>query len=268
MSSCAYSAVHSDTGRPFDFAATPAATEPLDEPAPEQTPDSPAAAEAGHSDTPNLSKVELCSTAASAAAENKLPVRFFANLIQQESDFKPHVVSRAGAQGIAQFMPAVAAEQGLANPFDPVQALKVSAKFVANLVERFGNLGLAAAAYNAGSKRVSDWLHGRGKLPAETRNYVRSITGRPAEKWVRRAANGGQVQLPPHARCPEVQTASGAAPGKTEIARHVPRSHPQNRLASKAAPRPHTVHAKLAGRAVSKRTVAPGRPRVRLAALR
>lgn len=55
-----------------------------------------------------FSKGELCSAAASVAEANNLPVPFFANLIQQESDFKPNVVSPAGAQGIAQFMPRVA----------------------------------------------------------------------------------------------------------------------------------------------------------------
>ena len=48
------------------------------------------------------------------------------------------------------------------------------------LLEQFGNLGLAAAAYNAGPRRVSDWMAKRGELPEETRNYVRNITGQTA----------------------------------------------------------------------------------------
>jgi soluble lytic murein transglycosylase-like protein len=101
-----------------------------------------------------FSKTELCSTAVLVAEENRIPVPFFINLIHQESGFKPHVVSPAGAQGIAQFMPGVAASRGLANPFDPIAALTASGKFLAHLVSQFGNFGLAAAAYNAGSKRV------------------------------------------------------------------------------------------------------------------
>ncbi len=65
------------------------------------------------------SRNALCSHAAAVAAEHDLPVPFFANLIQQESGFKSHVVSPAGAQGIAQFMPRVARAYGLENPFDP-----------------------------------------------------------------------------------------------------------------------------------------------------
>jgi hypothetical protein len=149
-----------------------------------------------------FTKTELCSAAASVAAANNLPIPFFANLIQQESGFKPHVVSPAGAQGIAQFMPRVAASYGLENPFEPLSALKASARLLTDLIDRFGNLGLAAAAYNAGPKRVQDWMARRRKLPAETRHYVHSITGRPAEQWASRGLKNTEARLPPHARCP------------------------------------------------------------------
>jgi hypothetical protein len=56
-----------------------------------------------------------------------------------------------------------------------------SGKFLAQLLDGFGNLGLAAAAYNAGSRSVRDWMSRRRQLPAETRHYVRIITGIPAE---------------------------------------------------------------------------------------
>jgi soluble lytic murein transglycosylase-like protein len=154
-----------------------------------------------------LTKVELCSTAASVATANNLPVPFFANLIQQESGFKSHVISRAGAQGIAQFMPEVAASYGLADPFDPVAALQASARLLTDLINQFGNVGLAAAAYNAGPKRVQDWMARRRKLPAETRQYVHNITGRPAEQWVSPASTDKEVAVPPHARCPGVPVA-------------------------------------------------------------
>jgi hypothetical protein len=129
-----------------------------------------------------------------------LPVIFFANLIQQESGFKPHVVSPAGAEGIAQFMPRVAASYGLANSFEPVAALTASGKLLAELVGEFGNLGLAAAAYNAGPRRVQDWLANRGKLPAETRQYVYNITGRPAEYWAA-AVTDPNPRLPANVAC-------------------------------------------------------------------
>src|SRR5215467_9871332 len=94
-------------------------------------------------------------------------------------------VTRTGrrAQGIAQFMPMTAAERLLRDPFDPAEALPNSAKFLRDLTEQFGNLGLAAAAYNAGPTRVRDWLAGRRTLPSETQAYVRIVTGRRAEEW-------------------------------------------------------------------------------------
>jgi soluble lytic murein transglycosylase-like protein len=105
----------------------------------------------------------LCPLIQSAAAQNELPVEFFARLIWQESRLRPDAVGpviRSGkrAQGIAQFMPATAAERFLLDAFDPAQALPKSAEFLRDLRAQFGNLGLAAAAYNAGPQRVQDWL--------------------------------------------------------------------------------------------------------------
>jgi len=122
------------------------------------------------------------------AIRNAIPVWFFARLIRQESGFNPQAVSPVGAMGIAQFMPATAAERGLANPFDPAQAIPKSAELLRDLKGRFGNLGLAAAAYNAGPQRVQSWLAGRGDLPSETRSYVLAVTGRPVQDWAPRDA--------------------------------------------------------------------------------
>jgi hypothetical protein len=130
-----------------------------------------------------LSREEICQVLQEAAAENELPVPLFTRLIWQESRFRSDVVSHAGAQGIAQFMPDTAAERGLEDPFDPLQALPASADFLRELMGRFGNFGLAAAAYNGGPRRVSDWLAGKGGLPKETRDYVVLITGLRAEDW-------------------------------------------------------------------------------------
>jgi hypothetical protein len=127
---------------------------------------------------------EFCTLLMSSAKANTLPIGFFANLIWQESRFVRTAVSSAGALGVAQFMPAVADRMGIRNPFDPREALPASARLLRVLHAQFGNLGLAAAAYNAGPKRVVDWLAKRGRLPQETRNYVLTITGRPAEHWI------------------------------------------------------------------------------------
>jgi Transglycosylase SLT domain/SPOR domain len=127
---------------------------------------------------------EICRTLADAAADNDLPEEFFTRLIWQESRFDPSAVSPAGAQGIAQFMPATAATRGLSNAFEPLQALRESASYLRELRTTFGgSLGLAAAAYNAGPAQVEGWLARRRTLPFETQAYVRIVTGLPAEAW-------------------------------------------------------------------------------------
>src|ERR1700682_3998229 len=115
---------------------------------------------------------DICRAVEQDAAENGLPVEFFARVIWQESRFHALAVSRKGAAGIAQFMPRTADWHGLADPFDPIEALKHSASYLRELRDRFGNLGLATAAYNAGPGRVSAWLTSHRPLPGETRNYV------------------------------------------------------------------------------------------------
>ena len=136
----------------------------------------------------------LCRLIEAAATTHRLPVDFFTRLIWQESSFRPGVTSRAGAQGAAQFMPGTAAERGLADPFDPEQAIPKSAELLDELRRRFGNLGLAAAAYNGGPARVEAWLAGRGGLPWETRSYVSAITGRGAEDWAEESRRVGPPQ--------------------------------------------------------------------------
>ena len=85
-----------------------------------------------------------CLGLAKAAAAHDLPLDFFVRLIRQESNFDPNSVSHAGALGIAQFMPGTARWRGLADPFEPLQALDESARWLRELREQFGNLGLAA----------------------------------------------------------------------------------------------------------------------------
>ena len=152
----------------------------------------------------------VCSAVASVAQANNLPIPFFANLIWQESSFDSKTISRAGAQGIAQFMPKTAVEVGLINPFEPIHALNAAGKFVSDLRKQFGNLGLAAAAYNAGPRRITDWLAKRGELPGETRNYVIRVTGRPAEEWIAPKNDPETLLIPGKAPCVEVVEAVAA----------------------------------------------------------
>jgi hypothetical protein len=137
----------------------------------------------------------VCEVLARAASANDLPIDFFTRLIWQESRFKPDAVSPKGAQGIAQFMPMTARSNGLDNPFDPFEAIAKSGQLLRDLRREFGNLGLAAAAYNAGSGRVHDWLGSHRALPQETRAYVRIVTGRTIEEWTK-GSQTNPVEMP------------------------------------------------------------------------
>jgi hypothetical protein len=126
---------------------------------------------------------DLCNALFTSAHDNDLPIPFFANLIWQESRLRDDAVSPKGALGIAQFMPKVAVETGLDDPFDPMQAIPASARLLRELRFQFGNLGFVAAAYNAGARRVAEWLEHRGNLPRETRGYVVQVTGLSVDAW-------------------------------------------------------------------------------------
>ncbi len=128
----------------------------------------------GYRHDSDLSLNDLCNALYTSAQDNDLPVPFFANLIWQESRLRDDAVSRKGALGIAQFMPETAAETGLDNPFDPLQAIPASARFLRELRLEFGNLGFVAAAYNAGAHRVVEWLEHRGQPAARNARLCRA----------------------------------------------------------------------------------------------
>ena len=160
----------------------------------------------------------LCLMLESAAKANDLPLEFFARVIWQESRFQSDAVgpvthSGHRAQGIAQFMPGTANERRLLDPFDPVQALPKSAEFLNELRNQFGNLGLAAAAYNAGPRRVQEWLAGTGPMPQETRNYVAAITGTSVDDW---ATAGKKSKMPDGAPDTDCRASDRAAQARTQ----------------------------------------------------
>ncbi len=170
-------------------------------------------ADARESDT----REAICLMVESAARANDLPLEFFARVIWQESRFQTDAVgppTRSGeqAQGIAQFMPGTASERRLLDPFDPVQALPKSAEFLHELRNQFGNLGLAAAAYNAGPRRVQEWLAGTGGMPAETRNYVSAITGASVDDWAAAGKGGKQLASAPPTSCHDLMALLKRAP--------------------------------------------------------
>ena len=111
-----------------------------------------------------------------------LDARLVTSLIQVESDLDPGAVSRRGALGLMQLMPATARRLGVERPFDPEQNLRAGVRELRRLIDRYGgDLVLALAAYNAGESTVERY----GGVPPyrETRNYIDRIlslyTGRP-----------------------------------------------------------------------------------------
>src|SRR6187402_988554 len=170
----------------------------------------------------------MCLMIESAAKANELPLEFFARVIWQESRFQSDAVgpvTRSGqrAQGIAQFMPGTASERRLLDPFDPVQALPKSAEFLSELRNQFGNLGLAAAAYNAGPRRVQEWLAGSGHMPQETRNYVSAITGTTVDAWAKAGSTGKGPPSAPPTSCRDLMALLKRAPNAfvAELEQHV-----------------------------------------------
>jgi hypothetical protein len=129
-----------------------------------------------------VSSSDYVTVARTAAANCGIDPDIFVRQIQQESGFNPNAVSPVGAVGIAQFMPATAAELGI-DPWDPVQALKGAACHMASMSQSYGgNYAMALAAYNAGSGNLEIAMNNCGDawlscMPAETQNYVAKIMG-------------------------------------------------------------------------------------------
>lgn len=115
------------------------------------------------------------------AAERRhdLPAGLLDALVWQESRYNPLAVSSAGAGGLTQLMPATAAELGVKNRFDPSANVDGGARYLRQMLEKFGQIHLALAAYNAGPGAVS---RARG-IPrnGETPDYVRKVLGRWTE---------------------------------------------------------------------------------------
>ena len=111
-----------------------------------------------------------------AEARYQLPPRLLQALVWQESRFNPMAISPAGAAGLAQLMPATAQELGVTNRHDPAQNIDGGARYLRQMLDRFGAIHLALAAYNAGPGAVSR----AGGIPRnrETPGYVRSVIQR------------------------------------------------------------------------------------------
>jgi Transglycosylase SLT domain/SPOR domain len=159
-----------------------------------------------------------CGLVEAAAHADSVPVGLLTRLIWQESRFRADAISPKGAQGIAQFMPETSANRGLSDPFDPEMAIPEAAALLADLTRRFGNVGLAAAAYNAGTARVAAWLDGSASLPAETQSYVLAVTGRAAEDWAARKSAADSAAAPETCLAVTAELQAGESVDETPLA--------------------------------------------------
>lgn len=110
-----------------------------------------------------------------AAQKYNVPKNLIKAIAKAESDFRPDVTSKAGAQGIMQLMPATARELGVTDSFDPYQNIMGGTKYISQMLQEYnGDISLALAAYNAGSNNVAKY----GGIPPfkETQNYVVKVT--------------------------------------------------------------------------------------------
>jgi soluble lytic murein transglycosylase-like protein len=151
------------------------AVEQIPDPPPNPAPSNPTSATSQTAATDQkLSPADLHEMLAKAGGEHNLDVDLLASLVKAESGGNARAVSRAGAQGLMQLMPATATDLGVQDSFKPDQNVRGGSAYLDSLLTRYhDNLALALAAYNAGPAAV-DKYHG---IPpySETRAYVARV---------------------------------------------------------------------------------------------
>ena len=120
-----------------------------------------------------------------AARKNGIDPNLVRAVVQAESNFDPGATSHVGAMGLMQLMPGTAKDLGVSNPYDARQNVMGGAKYLKQLIDRYGgNVSKALAAYNWGMGNVE--RKGLVKMPSETRTYIQRVMG----NWGRYASAG------------------------------------------------------------------------------
>ena len=141
---------------------------------------------------------ELQPIISAAGTKYNVDPDLLARQLYQESRFKNLPPNKAGAAGVAQFIPETAKTYGV-DVTDPASSINGQAHMMSDLHQRFnGNTGLALAGYNWGPTNVQRWLANGAdpqKLPTETKNYVQNITGKPIESWLGNTSANGSTRI-------------------------------------------------------------------------
>ncbi|NLL00025.1 MAG: lytic transglycosylase domain-containing protein [Clostridiales bacterium] len=158
-----------------------------------------------------------------ASRRYNVPVNLLKAIGKAESNFDPNAVSKSGAQGVMQLMPATAADLGVTDSFDPEQNIMGGSKYIADLLKRYdGDTKLALAAYNAGMGNVKKY----GGVPPfkETQNYVVKVL-----KYMEEDFTAGTVKASPNQQYESLRAASGVMSG-TIPNWHTPPAFPTGKL--------------------------------------
>lgn len=127
-----------------------------------------------------MSRAKIEEIVRRAASRSGVPHDLALALVQQESAMNPFAISRVGAMGLGQLMPATAKDLGVTDAFDEAQNIDGSMRYLASMIRKFGER-LGVAAYNAGPGNVTKFS---GMPPfEETQNYVKRIGERMGRAW-------------------------------------------------------------------------------------
>jgi hypothetical protein len=163
------------------------------------------------------SVAEIMAEIETVAARHRVPPRLVAAIVAVESEFNPRAVSRRGARGLMQLMPATAASVDVQDTFDPRENIEGGVRHLRTLMDRYRNdLPVVLAAYNAGDRAV---LAYQGVPPyRETRRYVIRVLRRYDDEAAR-AATRRIYGRRPRAATPPVKTrlVSYEAPAPTVV---------------------------------------------------